>query len=151
MSASPPKADVFQSPQWARVFGQPNFDPIAFKIEAGQAPALLDAKGRELWSVACRPIGDKEQDAVNDAVRSDDETILVLMLELDDVSDRNLTAAVESRLTAGGKPWTRYHVQQVLKGLKEGGLATVQRGGWELTKKGKQQASAAPSPSPSPF
>jgi hypothetical protein len=73
------------------------------------------------------------------------------MLCMDDVSDRNLTTAVESRLTAAGKPWTRYHVQQVLKGLKESGLATVKGGGWELTKKGKERASAAPSPSPSPF
>jgi hypothetical protein len=120
----------------------PGFEPITFRLETVTCPALVDSKGRPCPTVRASVITDTDKDDLASVARSNEDAILVAILEKPR-SQRALAEAC-SWTTPTGEPLTS-RVNRTLATLQGLGLVTKGRGGiYELTEgKGKKAAEAA--------
>lgn len=121
----------------------PGFEPMTFLLEKVRCPALVDTKGRQLVSVRAVPVSEGDKDRIVKSTRTDEDTLLVAMLE-PGVSIAKLATACGWQLETGEPYKTK--VTRTLKRLDAAGLAKKIRGDWLLTEKGKTAADAATRP-----
>ena len=119
----------------------PGFEPLTFRLERILCQALLDAKGRQTPTVLAVAITDSDKDALAVATRSNEDRLLVTMLE----QPRSVAALATACgwTSSSGEP-QKSKAHRILKGLERSGLVKKGRGDiYELTDKGKTAASAA--------
>ena len=119
----------------------PGFEPIAFRLERVLCPALVDTKGRMSPTVRAVVITDTDKEADATAARSDEDQILVAMLE----RPRSIAglAIACNWVSSGGEP-QKSKVHRVMRGLEKSGHVKKGRGDvYELTDRGSKSAKAA--------
>jgi AAA domain len=121
----------------------PGFEPVTFLLEKIRCPALVDAKGRQITSIRAIPVSEGDAAQITKSARTDEDTLLVAMLE-PGRSIAQLATACAWTLDNGAPYKTK--VARTLKRLADAGLAKKTRGDWLLTDKGKAAADAATRP-----
>jgi hypothetical protein len=118
----------------------PGFEPMTFRLEKILCEALLDAKGRQSPTVLAVVITDSDKDDLARTTRSNEDQMLVAMLE----PGRPVAAlaAACGWITSSGEP-QKSKAHRILKGLEKSGLVRLHRGTYELTDKGKPAAALA--------
>jgi AAA domain len=116
------------------------FPPFSFELVPGQSDKLIDTKGRHIWSVVAKPIGD-EFDATRGAVRAEPGKVLSEMLRHPGASISELACYCE--FINDGEP-NRSKVQRILRGLTTRRLVAKhpKTGHYVLTAEGKDAAAA---------
>lgn len=135
------KTDMTIELDWQGKLRGPGFEPVAFELLTVQSDKVKDSKGRLLPTVIARPLTDREHAAKVSAARSDQDTILITMLDGDGLS----IAAIAERagwLTLTGAP-QKSKVHRLLTALKRDRLTVNDRGAWSLTPKGERAAAKA--------
>ena len=123
---------------WHGKFRGPDFKPVPFELQTVTTEQLRDSKGRQIPTVLARVISDdEERERYVSARRDEDEAIVSLQngpksfsglaKDLDWISDSGAVNKSKG--------------QRVMEKLKEAGLASLERTGWVLTKKGQEAAS----------
>jgi hypothetical protein len=120
----------------------PGFEPISLRLETITTTRLMDKKGRLIRTVRAAWISDAETARETEDARSDEDTLLRVML-IPGQSIADLAVAC-NWLTSSGEPY-KSKVQRVLKRLEKDKLATTKRGVAALTDAGKTAANAAAS------
>ena len=119
----------------------PGFEPIAFRLEPVLCPALIDTKGRMSPTVRAVPITDTDKEADANAARSDEDQILVAMLEQTRPIAGLATAC--NWVSSGGGP-QKSKVHRIMRGLEKSGHVKKGRGDiYELTDRGSKSAKVA--------
>jgi hypothetical protein len=128
---------------WHNKMRGPGFEPITFLLEKVRCPALVDAKGRQIPSVRAVPVSEADKDSITQSSRTDEDTLLVAMLEPGQSIAKLATAC--GWLLETGEPY-KTKVIRTLKRLADNGLAKKVREEWLLTDKGKAAADSATRP-----
>jgi hypothetical protein len=118
----------------------PGFEPMTFRLEKILCDALVDAKGRHIPTIRAVAISESDKEAEAKTTRSNEDQILVAMLE----PGRPIAALATAcgwTLSSGEPHKSKAH--RILKGLEKSGLARLHRGTYELTDKGKTTAAKA--------
>jgi len=76
---SPVVAGALIDLHWHGKFRGPDFEAIAFKIQAGTTEKLKDSKGRSISTVTAAPISDAERSVIDDARRTNEVKLLALL------------------------------------------------------------------------
>jgi hypothetical protein len=127
---------------WQGKFRGSDFEPMPFDLTSVTAERLKDSKGRPIPTVLARALSDSEQRAKASQARSDEDAVLIALLE----SESGLPyAAIAERLhwlTPKGQPQKSkaFRVVETLRGEK---LVTKERGTPVLTPKGETAAKKA--------
>ena len=136
------KNDAVSTLHWQGKFRGPDFEPIAFQICEVTTPELRDSKGRELRTVISRPLNAAEQARIEHKTRSDEDTLLITMLEHRGCSVSGF-AMFAGWVTSKGEPH-KSKTSRILKRLKTDKLVRQERGSYTLTKLGEKAARAVP-------
>ncbi len=122
----------------------PGFEPMTFRLERIQCPAVIDSKGRELRTVRAVAMTDHDHELLNKSARADEDALLVAMIE----PGRSIAqlAVACGWVTGDGQPH-KSKTQRRLVALEKASLVRKNRGVWELSDKGKTAAGAATGPS----
>jgi len=121
-------------------FRGPEFTPFNFKLVPGISEKLTDSKGRSIWTVTARVVDDLELEDIEAHGVSDQNHMLVAMLEKPGCSFNELAEHLGWRTTTDGKP-NKQRVFRIMQELKKAKLAERQRDGhFILSKKGEQEA-----------
>ncbi len=127
---------------WQGKFRGPDFEPMGFDLSPVVADRLKDSKGRNIPTVIAKPLSDAEQQAKASADRSDEDAVLILLL---DHPDGLTFAAIAEQLrwiSPKGQP-QKSKAFRVVDSLKKDKLVTKERGTPALTEKGKVAAKKA--------
>jgi hypothetical protein len=124
---------------WQGKFRGPEFEPIAFKIQAGQSEKLKDSKGRKIWTVTAKPISEAERNTLDDASHSKQNDLLALMKAQPKLSIAEQAAKLGWH-TSRGEPYKSL-VVRTRAALAKARLVEQVRGQWVLTKAGLRAAS----------
>ena len=124
---------------WAGKFRGPTFDPITFKLEKGTCPTLVDAQGREIWSVWAHQVEESEAEQMEQRKHGDASKVLHAMLVKPGASIAELATALEWGHTTSGAPH-KSRVARAIERLKVDSLVRKFRGRWTLTKEGEKEA-----------
>jgi hypothetical protein len=128
---------------WQGKFRGPDFEPMAFEQWNVTAAALKDSKGRPVPTVIARALTAIEQQAAASQERTDEDALLILLLE--SVDGHLSLAAIATALRwldKKGEPY-KSKVVRSLKRLEKEKLVTALRGSYDLTEKGKSAAKKA--------
>jgi AAA domain len=119
-------------------FRGPEFEPIAFKLQAGQTDLLKDRKGRRIWTVTAKPITEAERVALVDTSHQKQDQLLALMK-----AQPKLSIAEQAMklgwFTSKGEPY-RSLVTRTRDALFKDKLVERVRGDWVVTKAGAKAA-----------
>jgi hypothetical protein len=115
-------------------FRGPEFDPFSFKIIKSTSLKLVDTRGRLVWTVYAEPISDAEKSAMEQAGHAKTDDVLRVMKENPGKSLSELAELLGWRLN-NGEPNKRAVHRQMEK-LGKDKLVEIQRGCYELTKRG---------------
>ena len=119
-------------------FRGPEFEPIAFKLQAGQTDLLKDRKGRRIWTVTAKPITEAERVALVDTSHQKQDQLLALMK-----AQPKLSIAEQAMklgwFTSKGDPY-RSLVTRTRDALFKDKLVERVRGDWMVTKAGAKAA-----------
>jgi hypothetical protein len=109
----------------------PGFEPLTFRLERTLCDALLDAKGRQSPTVLARAITDTDKDDLARTTRSNEDAILIAMLE----QARPIAAlATACGWTSNSGEPQKSKAHRIIKGLERAGLVKKGRGDiYELT------------------
>lgn len=126
---------------WHGKMRGPGFEPMTFRLEKINTTALVDSKGRTIPTVRAVPVSEHEEETEAFHARSDEDELLVAMLE----SGRSVSQL------AGACRWTlqngdphKSKVHRVMKRLADAHLVKKGRGEtWQLADPGKAAATAA--------
>jgi hypothetical protein len=133
---------------WAGKFRGPHFDPISFEIDCVTSERLKDSRGKAVWTAIARPIGSKREAEIEDAVRSNEDQVLLVLDQSPELSIAGIARALnwisEKVNEKGEKEYVpmKSKVQRALAVLKDEKMADTMRGKWALTAKGKKAAEA---------
>ncbi len=119
----------------------PGFEPITFRLERVLCTALVDTKGRMSPTVRAVAISDTDKDDLARTMRSNEDTMLVAILE----QPRPIAALCTACgwVSGSGEP-QKSKAHRILKGLEHAGLVKKGRGDtYELTDRGDKAAKAA--------
>ena len=116
------------------------FEPITFRVEKITTTALTDSKGRLIPTVRAVPVTQHEEETEAHCARSDEDELLVAMLE----SGRSVAqlATACGWTLQNGDPY-KSKVHRVMQRLLRSGLVKSHRDTWQLTDPGKNAAKAA--------
>ncbi|HZH12717.1 MAG TPA: AAA family ATPase [Microvirga sp.] len=124
---------------WQGKFRGPDFDPMPFELCSVTADSLKDSKGRNIPTVVAKALSDSEQRAKASQQRSDEDAVLLALLE----NENGLTyAAIAERLrwrTPKGAP-QKSKAFRIVETLRSEKLVTKERGTPILSEKGKAAA-----------
>jgi hypothetical protein len=101
-----------------------------------------------VWTAIARPIGSKREAEIEDAVRSNEDQVLLVLDQSPGLSMANIARALNwysEKINEKGEKENvpmKSKVQRALDVLKEEKLAGTERGKWVLTPKGKTTAQA---------
>jgi hypothetical protein len=137
------KADTIVELDWQGKFRGPGFEPIAFELISLSTDKIKDSKGRQIPTVMAQPLTERENAAKVSAVRSDQDVLMVVMLDNEGASIAAL-AEKAKWLTATGLPH-KSKVHRILTALKRDRIVDNKRGTWALTEPGKKEAKQAQS------
>jgi len=118
----------------------PGFEPISLRLETVTTTRLVDKKGRLLPTVRAVWISDAETERETEDARSDEDTLLKVML-MPGQSIADLANACGWR-TSSGEPH-KSKVHRIMKRLEKDKLVVLKRGAWALSEAGKSSANAA--------
>ena len=118
----------------------PGFEPMTFRLEKVITPQLVDTKGRAIPTVRAVPVSQLEADSEATCARSDEDQLLVAMLE----PDRSMAAHAIACgwVLQNGDPH-KSKVHRVMMRLHKSHLVKNHRDVWQLTDAGKTAASKA--------
>lgn len=125
---------------WQGKFRGPDFEPMAFEQWCVTAKALKDSKGRNVPTVIARALSADEQQAAASQERTDEDALLILLLEHTD-GHLSLAGIAEALrwFDKKGAPY-KSKVVRSLKRLEKEKLVTALRGSYDLTDRGKSAA-----------
>ncbi len=129
---------------WQGKHRGPDFEPMGFDLRPVTAERLKDSKGRNVPTVVAVALSEAEQQAKSSELRSDEDAMLVLLLEHDDGAGMTF-AAIAERLrwvSPGGVP-QKSKVFRVMDSLKRDKLITKERGSAVLADRGRAAAKRA--------
>lgn len=130
--------DKLMTLHWAGKLRGPGFEPITLELSP-QTLAIVDAKGRPVFSVAAVVAGDERAEALAEAALTDENKVLMAMVRNPGASVAGIAAAAGFTGASGIPQKGRAH--RHLAVLQAQKLATKSRsGGWSLTQKGRQEA-----------
>jgi hypothetical protein len=124
---------------WAGKFRGATFEPIAFALETGTCSGLVDPKGRRLPSVWARPADDSMVERSEQRRRDDDDAVLIAMNNSPSPASFSSLALALDWKDAEGNP-QKWLVQRSVKRLDRDKLVTKIRERYQLTPKGKKEA-----------
>jgi DNA-binding MarR family transcriptional regulator len=104
-------------------FRGPEFAPIPFRIVPGTSDRLKDSKERKIWTVTAKEITDAEQEAMDDALSRNQETVLSTIKKNPNCSVRELADLLGWKYK-DDKP-DKSRVQRAMKSLKKEHLITM--------------------------
>jgi AAA domain len=119
-------------------FRGPDFAPMFFQLKVVTHERLKDADGNLIQTVVALPLSDEGLKEISLKNRKDQDDVLLSIEGAPDLSTRDRAQQL-CWLTKAGDP---YHMRVVRaeKALKEAGLIKKNRDDWELTDKGKKEA-----------
>jgi hypothetical protein len=117
---------------WHGKFRGPDFAPMFFQLKVVTHERLKDADGNLIQTVVALPLSDEGLKEISLKNRKDQDDVLLSIEGAPDLSTRERAQQL---------CWT-YHMRVVRaeKALKEAGLIKKNRDDWELTDKGKKEA-----------
>jgi hypothetical protein len=118
----------------------PGFEPMPFRLEKITTTALADSKGRLIPTVRAVPVTDQEEETQAHFARSDEDELLIAMLEPGQ-SVAELAKAC-GWASDKGTPY-KSKVHRVMLRLQKSGLVKNHREQWQLTEPGKTTANMA--------
>jgi AAA domain/Toprim-like len=123
---------------WHGKFRGPDFAPMFFQLKVVTHERLKDADGNLIQTVVALPLSDEGLKEISLKNRKDQDDVLLSIEGAPDLSTRERAQRL-CWLTKAGDP---YHMRVVRaeKALKEAGLIKKNRDDWELTDKGKKEA-----------
>ena len=134
------RTDMLVALHWQGKFRGPDFEPMTFELLPGvTAPRLVDTKGRQLPSVIAKPLSDLEEQARSEAVRNDENDVLIFLIDRTDAVSYTDIADGLHWLTQKSKPY-RMKAKRAVTRLQKDKLVTIERGGVMLTERGKKTA-----------
>lgn len=71
---------------WSGKLRGPGFEAVSLELKTMTTPRLVDAKGREMWTVIAKDMSDSERRAQEDDKRSDDDLVLKAYADNSDCS-----------------------------------------------------------------
>jgi len=127
---------------WLGKFRGPDFAPISFLLTPGTSERLKDSKGREVWTVTAKPLGQAEHAAHEATNARNEDRVLQLVVSHSEYSMADMARAL-GWLYATGEP-DKSRVYRALNALNQDGLAKKQGDRWTPTKAGRQKAAGLP-------
>jgi hypothetical protein len=132
------KTDSATAVHWQGKFRGAEFAPLTFQLRTATTDRLTDSKGRLVPTVVAVAISENEQIKIETKSRSDEDQLLVSILENERTSLK-AHAVILGWKTKSGEP-NKTLVNRVASNLKKGKLVTMERRGLALTAKGTQEA-----------
>lgn len=132
------RSDTVVTLHWQGKFRGPDFAPVPFHLVNATTAALRDSKGRSIPSVFAKPLSERERGEAEASSRSDEDALLIAIMENDRTSMAGLATLLQW-LAKDGKP-NKSRVQRAAERLKKDKLVKLERGGWSATEKGKSEA-----------
>lgn len=137
------KSDLIVELDWQGKFRGPGFEPIAFELVSVSTDKIRDSKERQIPTVMARPLNEREHAAKASAARSDQDVLLIAMLDNQGASIASL-AEKAGWLTGAGLAH-KSKVHRVLTALKRDHMVVNKRGTWALSETGTKEAKKAKS------
>lgn len=129
-----PLAEVHWQGKWRGV----DFEPLQFEMVTARSDRIRDSKGRQIPTVAAKYITDREQGERVKEATSDQDALLITMLDHDGASIAELAIALGWQ-TKAGEPY-KSKVQKLIEALAKDKAVSKFRGKWGLTPTGKKEA-----------
>lgn len=127
---------------WQGKFRGPSFEPWHFELIEVTAERLKDQRGEHIVTIMARALSDRDHTKKIAETRSEEEQLLVAMLENEEASIAELGRQCGWLISRGadiGKP-QKSKVSAKLEVLKGAGMAKRELHAWVLTDKGKTRA-----------
>ena len=122
---------------WTGKIRGPQFDPVTFRMETVTTDRVKDARGRLMPTILAEPMTEDEIKGVAKAVRSDEDSILEMMLHWSKESYSDWCTRLG---WVSDKGPNKARVSRTMERLQGDGFAEKKRGQWRLTKAGKREA-----------
>jgi hypothetical protein len=136
------KNDTLVTLHWQGKFRGPDFAPITFETRAVTAERLKDSKGRPITTVLAQMISDEEQTQKAANARSDEDAMLVELLDFEGNPTPTSMAASLNWLDRKGAV-AKMRGKRTADRLKKAKLVTDERGALVLTERGTKAAKQA--------
>jgi hypothetical protein len=132
------KTDSATAIHWQGKFRGAEFAPLTFQLHTATTERLTDSKGRLIPTVVAVSISENEQVRIETKSRSDEDQLLVSILE-NECTSLKAHAVILGWKTKSGEP-NKPLVNRVASNLKKGKLVITERRGLALTTKGTKEA-----------
>jgi hypothetical protein len=127
---------------WLGKFRGPDFAPIPFLLTPGTSERLKDSKGRSIWTVTARPLGQEER-AVHDAADArNEDRVLQVIVDHPEYSLADMAKALGWHYSTGAPDKSK--VDRAAHALEKDRLVKKKGAHWEATKLGKERAVSLP-------
>jgi hypothetical protein len=121
---------------WQTKLRGPDFAPVSFMLHSVTHEELKDTKGRMIPTVVAEHLSEAAQEEMAKASRHEEDKVLEVLAGKPRVSIAELAVALGWK-TKSDKP-NRSKAQRALGRLQRDKLIRKNRGGYEITDKGKQ-------------
>jgi hypothetical protein len=119
-------------------FRGPDFEPLALRLVGITCDKLKDSKDRNVPTVIAEPISDAVREELAAEARTEEDAVLVLLLQAPGGSLRSMAEALGWFYKNGKAAKQRVH--DAMRKLQDAHLVRHERGEWGLTDKGKKVA-----------